>query len=289
MLTAPTIYLAVHGSSKYLPYMDAQHKPAFLVSYAMMEGWAERRQATYYRRWCMDSGAFSVLYRGATINIDDYIAFCKDQLAADPTLIEIFALDVIRDWRQGLKNVDKMWAAGIPAIPTYHIGEPEDVLRGLARDYPKIGIGGLGWLKGRTVRRRYAEQVFQRVWPCAMHALALTGEDILSCVPWHSCDASSWVAGPRYGTWRSYAKGGRRAWSKASGGTTGSVYDLRHEVAWYLKCEQRVRFIWQKEMAVLHERLKKANWRGLEGEPEHDVIRPSEAGSAGQAPLAGSA
>jgi hypothetical protein len=181
----PTIYLATNGNAGYLSCLDAAHCPALLVSYALMESWPSRKAAVTYRKWCMDSGAFSVLYSGRTISLDNYIPFCRDMLAADPTLAEVFALDVIRDWRQGLVNVERMWAAGVPAIPVYHIGEPEDVLIGYARDYPKVGIGGLGWLKGKKQRLQYMDQVFARVWPCALHGLAVTDEESLFAVPWH--------------------------------------------------------------------------------------------------------
>lgn len=277
-MSSPTVYLATNGNASYLSYLDEQHKPALLVSYALMESWPTRKAVVTYRQWCMDSGAFSVLYSGKTISLDNYIPFAKDMLDSDPTLAEVFALDVIRDWRQGLRNVERMWAAGVPAIPVFHIGEPEDVLTGYARDYPKVGIGGLGWLKGKALRAQYMDQCFARVWPCALHGLAVTDEESLFCVPWHSVDSSSWVAGPRYGTWRSYSSPGSTSkWSRMS---AYKQYDLRHEVRHYLRVEEQARLKWATEMAEVDRRLRAANWRGYE------AVREGEGDGAGHPSVA---
>ena len=85
---------------------------------------------------------------GATIKLQEYIDTCKRLMAEDPTLTEIFALDVIGDWRASLKNVEEMWRQGIEAILAFHPGEPEAALKGIAKDYPKIALGGVvGWVK----------------------------------------------------------------------------------------------------------------------------------------------
>ena len=76
----------------------------------------------------MDSGAFSAWKSGAQIDVTQYIATAKELLATDPTLSEVYALDVIGDHKATLKNVETMWEAGIAPIPTFHEGEPEKVL-----------------------------------------------------------------------------------------------------------------------------------------------------------------
>lgn len=163
----------------------------------------------------------------------------------------MIALDVIGDWRASLRNVQKMWAAGVPAIPVWHITEPEDLLVGLARDYPKIA-GGAARLHGAATKRRFAEQVFARVWPTPIHGLAVGGPDLHRCVPWHSVDASNWEANPaRFGKWK--------AFDGAALGVRGGTQDLRAEVDWYLDLERVARFKWRGEMDVL---ARKSNVSG---------------------------
>lgn len=108
------------------------------------------------------------------------------------------------------------------------------MLVGLARNYPKIAVGGMARLRGRR-KRWFAEQCFARVWPKAVHGLA---------VPWHSTDASNWeLNAAKFGRWKAF--GGRNI------GIRGGARDLRSEVAWYRQLEQLARHRWRREMEVL--------------------------------------
>lgn len=269
---SPTMYVASAAGSPLFQHLDAEHCPALLLSYYYLwgarggttrgyvpeGGWFEDRAHTTYRCWCMDSGAFSAWALGVTISFEEYLRCCQEQLAVDPTLTEVFALDDIKSWRNTTRNTERMWAAGVPAIPVYHIGEPEDVLVGYARDYPKIAIGGMARVRGR-VKQAFVEQCFSRVWPCAVHGLAATSEDVVMAVPWHSVDASSCETGPRkYGRWKAYG---------GVGGQGGALsvrryYDLRPEVRWYLDLEAKMRWKWRREMREVGDRLRAAGWRG---------------------------
>jgi hypothetical protein len=270
---APTVYVATTGESAMLQYLDAAHRPALLISMYYLwgiSGYVKRpvetawvptfRDRTCYRHWCLDSGAYSVAWAGATIDLADYIAVATELWQADPTLHELFALDVFTSWRQGKANTERMWRAGLPAIPVYHVGDPVDLLVGYARDYPKIAIGGMAHLKGQT-KRQFVEQCFQRVWPCAVHGLALSRTDLCMAAPWHSVDASSAEVGPRkFGMWRSYA-GSAPGAAKLS---VRSYYDIRPEIAWYQDLEAKMQWKWRAEMAEVERRLTAAGWRGYD-------------------------
>jgi len=198
-----------------------------------------------YYDWVLDSGAFSAHNAGRPVEILEYIDYCKKLMDRDTTLVEIYALDVIGDWRATQKNTDAMWSAGIAAIPTYHYSEPEDVLRGLARDYPKIAIGGMSTVKGRN-KICFAEQCFTRIWPCAVHGFAVSDESSVMAVPWSSVDSTTWVLGPaRYGNWKSF--GG----TKAHAGPRGGRKNLLPEIDWYMKLQKRAEFKWQSELSAL--------------------------------------
>lgn len=275
---APTVYIATLGDSRFLEHLTDEHAPSLLISYFYLRGWLNhppqlraphppRREVniareingdvtTTYRSWCLDSGAFSAWNIGEPIRQADFVPVARDVWQADPTLDQVFALDAIGgDWRDTLRNTQELWAAGVPAIPTYHVGEPEDVLRGYARDFPKVAIGGMVPLKGQT-KLRFAEQCFARVWPCALHGFGVGQQELAVALPWHSVDASSAEVGPRkYGNW--YGFNGRR--EKVS---VRRFYDLRVEVEFYMDLERTLRHRWQREMAELAVRLRAAGWRG---------------------------
>lgn len=216
-------------------------KPALLISYFYLKNWIKYQSRYIYRDWVMDSGAFSAHASGNAIDLLAYIEKCKELLANDPTLTEVFALDVIGDWRASMKNLEQMWKAGVPAIPAYHVGEPTDVLMTLARDYPKIALGGCVGFRGRDA---FAAQCFARVWPKKIHGFGFNGEKSIMALPWHSCDSTSWEIGPcAFGRWNTF---GGKALS-----VRGSKQNLRGEVEFYLSLERRARSKWKKQMAEL--------------------------------------
>jgi hypothetical protein len=215
--------------------------PALLVSYVYLDPFLKNQHRYAYRDWVLDSGAFSAHMSGTKIDLTAYIAKCKELLASDPTLTEVFALDVIGDYRASLRNCEKMWEAGVPAIPCYHINEPVDALFHIAKTYPKVALGGVARVK-RGIKLEFARQCFARVWPKKIHGFGFGDETSILSLPFHSTDATNWELGPcAFGRWNSYGKLSVR----------GSKQNLRAEVEWYLRLEERARRKWVKEMALL--------------------------------------
>lgn len=230
--------------------LPQESAPALLVSYYYLDPFLANRERYCFRDWVMDSGAFSAHNSGVEIKLDDYITACKELMASDEKLTEIYALDVIGNWKASIKNAEKMWAKGVEAIPTFHYGSPWDVLKGLAKDYPKIAIGGC---VGKRDKDKFAGQCFARAWPCKMHGFGFGSEKSIMMFPFHSVDATNWEMGPcAYGRWRAF--GG------ASISVRGSQQNLRAEVEWYLELEKKARLKWRKEMAQL-EALEKPDIR----------------------------
>ena len=141
-LPGPSLRLAEAGSRGRETWPELETLPALLVSYVYLPAFEEHRTKYAYRDWALDSGAFSAYSSGKTISLQAYIDCAKRLLEADPTLAEVFGLDVIGDWKAGLENCEEMRRQGIQAIPTYHYGEPEHVLKTIASEYPKIALGG---------------------------------------------------------------------------------------------------------------------------------------------------
>ena len=226
------------------PQEDEAEHPALLVSYVYLKKFMEERSRYGFTDWCMDSGAFSANNSGKKIDLMEYIETCQRLLSTDEKLTEVFALDVSGDGRASLQNTEKMWAAGVPAIPVFHLEDPWDGLLDIARDYPKIGVGGVATiLRGRNKKIRFYEQVFARVWPKKIHGLGLNDEHIMMRLPFHSADASSWELGPTcFGSWKS--QGGHLP-------IRGGEHQLRPEVEYHLRMERRLRCRWAKEMREL--------------------------------------
>lgn len=238
----PTVRLAIQDKNvpRTKPTNPAR-PPALLVSYVFLEPFLQRQSQYVYRDWALDSGAFSARNSGVEISLDAYIETCQRLRANDPTLTEIFALDVIGDWRASRANTEAMWNAGVPAIPCYHHGEPFDVLLGLAREYPKIAIGGITSLRGEG-KLAFIEQCFARVWPKRIHGFGIGSESGVFRVPFHSVDATNWEIGPcKFGHWEKFGNLSVR----------GSKQHLGTQITHYLDLEERARVRWAKEMREL--------------------------------------
>src|SRR6202044_4270767 len=128
-LAAPSIKLAhvvgAQGDNVLIGQRGVDHLPdtslpALLISYYYLEAWELSKHKYHYRDWVMDSGAFSAHNSGAVIVLQDYIDCCHRLMKDDPTLTEVYSLDVIGDWKASLKNTEEMWRQGVPAIPCYH-------------------------------------------------------------------------------------------------------------------------------------------------------------------------
>jgi hypothetical protein len=216
-------------------------RPALLCSFVYLENFQRNQPRMCYRDWALDSGAYSAWHRGVTIDLQQYIETCRHLLETDAKLVEVFALDVIGDWKASLQNCEAMWKAGVPAIPTYHIGEPVDALMHIAKHYPKIALGGVAKSKP-SVKLEFAKQCFARVWPKRIHGFAYALREHLLAVPFHSTDSTSWELGPcAHGRWKSFGqmtvRGGRQ--------------NLRSEVEFFLKLEAESRQRWKREFKLL--------------------------------------
>lgn len=215
-----------------------------LVSYPYASRWlAQKKKSFYGRSWVLDSGAFTVLNSGGMINLDDYVQFCRG-LSGDEKLKEVFSLDVIGDWRAGMENVQSMWGSGVRAIPTYHYGEPREVLEELSRRYPKIAVGGVARrLRGRK-QLRFLEQCFSVVWPKLVHGFGVMRREVLCSLPFDSVDASNWeVASACFGSWKAY--------DGANLGIRGGLTPLQVEVAKHLELEEELECRWSGELSPL--------------------------------------
>lgn len=244
-------------------------KPALLVSYYYLEPFLKNRHRYCFRDWAMDSGAFSAKNSGKEVHLQSYIDVCKRLMNEDTALTEVFALDVIGDWKASLKNCEEMWRHGVEAIPCWHQGEPWDALVGMAKDYPKIALGGLVGTIAKQ-KRKTIEQAFARIWPKAVHGFGLCTRDLVLNFPFHSVDATNWELGPcGFGRWQAFGKMSVR----------GSQQNLRAEVEWHLKLERDARRRWKREMDLLHLSSPSLRLGVTASSNRQPTVRLSETGS----------
>ena len=229
--------MMLSGLRKDLP------KAAVLCSYAFIDRFDRWRDSIAFRDWSMDSGAFTAHHQGRPVDLDEFIEACQERLANDPQLIEVFALDDLADPEITRRNTERMWEAGVQAIPCYHYGEPEEYLRHYARTYPKIALGGVAKLHGGE-KQRLIRQCFARIWPKLVHGFGITTEADVMCAPWDSVHSSSWQAPAQYGTAKAFRSTRDRV--RRMRGNYRAM--ARPEIDWYLDFEQRARARWRRHL-----------------------------------------
>jgi hypothetical protein len=217
---------------------DIGPPPAILVSYVYRKAFLDYQSNVGYRDWVLDSGAFTAHTLGKPVELAEFIEFCTYQLAIDQTLTEVFALDVIGDWKATLKNTERMWEAGIPAIPAYHAGQPVEALDIIARDYPKIAFGGAVGLPKKK-KLAFAQAAMARIWPKPVHGFGFGNHEHLANVPFHSCDATNWeIRAVAFGIWRVFGKMSVR----------GKAANVRSEIDAELENERFLQHRWAGAM-----------------------------------------
>ncbi len=204
-------------------------------------------------RTMLDSGAFTAWQRKMSIDIHELIRESKSGRWG-----ECVALDVIKDPVASLRNAMRMKAAGSPAYPVFHYGEPWDVLAEYQRHFSRVG---LSCRLGETPTQSYLwlDQCFARGWPHRFHSFGWVAEEMLDRYPFDSADASTWSTAPNvYGGWKQFGrhKPNRAGFKgRASHLDVRGVRDLRGEVHCYLRLQKYLAHRWAKELADVRARF----------------------------------
>jgi len=238
-----TLYLAYNpGARDTLANMAARGLDLpVLVSFWYLASWesqvrARPEMAARCQPLMLDSGAYSAWNCGKVIDLD-----ALTQEARQPRWSEVVALDVVGDATATLLNAERMQAAGVRAIPVFHIGEPWSMLAQFCAAFPKVG---LSCRFGESLREsyRWLDECFARAWPHRFHSFGWVKTDMLRRYPFHSADASSWhqPAG-HFGHWQAFP---------GLHGARGTR-DFSVEAERFLGTARELRARWQKVLSPL--------------------------------------
>lgn len=220
-----------------------------LISFAFWEAFIEIKDTINIGKLILDSGAFSVAHAGLTIDINKYIHVCKTSGA-----LEVFALDDMLSWRKSQENTLRMWDAGVPAIPVYHMEEPINYLNWCCKYAP---LGKIALSSRIKTRPNWLLQHFGHIWknfgPMKIHGFGMASKTATTLVPFDSVDASSWgTASGRFGQFAGYT--GTQVQLKSRMNKYRKL-DLWVEVLEHMKREDYSEHVFRKELAKLTNRV----------------------------------
>lgn len=167
----------------------------------------------------MDSGAFSAWSSGITINIDDYIAYLKENM---PSFYSAVCLDTIpgesgsmarvtqrmleESANKSFENYLKMRKAGLDVIPVFHQGEDFAHLERLVDErVPYIGISPYMRAKPDSMMAWF-DECFTRITDkdgvplVKTHGFGVTSNRATRRYPWFTLDSTSWIMQAAYGS-----------------------------------------------------------------------------------------
>lgn len=165
----------------------------------------------------LDSGAFSAWNAGASVDIDDYIRFIKENSDAVDAYINLDVIpgapgvmptadQVEESARKGWENMEYMEAHGLSPVPVFHQGERFTWLeKMLDHGCSYIGISPAN---DRSTQQKimWLDRVFDFLCdsdgrPCVKtHSFGATSTVLIFRYPWFSVDSTTWLAtGARFG------------------------------------------------------------------------------------------
>lgn len=158
--------------------------------------WLAANFSRPYPEIFLDSGAYSAMTQGASINLAEYASYIR----AHQHVLSVYAnLDVIKDAEATWRNQQRLeHDYGLSPLPVFHVSEPWQYLEKYIERYSYIALGVAG--NRYTVYMPWLVKCFKLAHCRAVyHGFGITSWTPLTSFPWYSVDSSTWGAGFRFG------------------------------------------------------------------------------------------
>lgn len=105
---------------------------------------------------------------------------------------------------------------GYYIVPVIHPSDPIWWVDKVFREYPYVGLGGVGSEKNEKKILRYCKQRLSHAkqYGTRVHGFALTSIDLMRSVAFFSVDSTSWIAGAKYGVTYFFDSRRLRMWDR---------------------------------------------------------------------------
>jgi hypothetical protein len=137
----------------------------------------------------LDSGAYSAFTQHIDIDINDYIAFIKDNNVKNYSV-----LDVIGSPERTKENQEYMENQDLKPIPCFHYGESFEYLDYYVSKYDYVALGGMVPIPTNELAM-WLDSIFSKYPNHKFHGFGMTTFSLMDRYPWYSVDSTSYLAG----------------------------------------------------------------------------------------------
>ena len=197
--------IMLQGRSRLITYAEIINETLLMDEVKVLAG--------MHPNLALDSGAFSVMNSGITIDIDVYAEFLKEHQElftwyANLDVIPIDDTHTVGAAQASLDNLHHLEDEhGLAPMPIFHFGEPIEFLDKLQDGRTHIGLGGLVGVP-RASRMPWLETVFEHVNDgVRVHGYGIGDEILIKGFPWDSVDSTNWLTACRFGSWPPFHSG----------------------------------------------------------------------------------
>jgi len=191
------VILYFAGAEAFLPLLQEAGADC-LFSYYYIQSDKRVDLSKVKGRVFLDSGAFTAMTKGVTIDLNAYAEFVKRVL---PFLTVYANLDVIGDYVKTRENQERMEALGLAPMATFHARSPYEELERMVERYDYIALGGIARERNKSRLRAHLDNCFsivRRKPGLKTHAYGLNAWWIWDRYPFYSVDATSYIVGGKY-------------------------------------------------------------------------------------------
>lgn len=172
-------------------------------------------QYAFCEKIIIDSGAYSMWAVGRSVDIDEYIAFCRRLMSwPDGSKFVFVNLDVIpgkkeimpteaeriKSAESSWENMMYMFGKGVKCLPVFHQHEPFIFLDKIMEvsDYVGISPSNDRWMTNKH-KKAWLDSIYLKIkLRIRTHGFGVTSGEILKRYPFYSADSTSWLDGKKY-------------------------------------------------------------------------------------------
>lgn len=204
------IYIA--GGEKRIEMFEAVRPPRILLSYYYISD-EIMEYAKAAKEYLLDSGAFTYLNTGKSVDFDSYtdryIEFInanKVKQFIELDIDAIVGLDKVESLRRRIER-----RTGRQCIPVFHRSRGKDYFVDMCKEYEYIALGGIAIKDIKRTEYKYFRWFIDTAhsYGTRIHGLGLTDFKALKQFDFDSVDSTSWM-GSRYGNLYHYDNGDLR-------------------------------------------------------------------------------